>query len=373
MHAFRNHVTVICRTPAEFVQSSEFHSKPHPFQVFMEDSRNTLKKDLDEVESELVCIESELESLLQRKRELLERKQLLKVQLNSLEDAQLQEERTQLEAIDWEHGIFSWTKGVESSLRSSFKLESFRPLQLSCINATLSNKDTILIMPTGGGKSLCYQLPATISKGITLVISPLVSLMEDQLIAVKSLGIESCMLNASSTREEVNSVHTAMTDKQSSLKLLYVTPEKIAKSKRFMSKLEQAYGTGRLSRIVIDEVHCASQWGHDFRPDYKILGILKRQFPNTPVLGLTATATAKVLADCQDMLSLRHCLIFRASYNRSNLVYEVRVKPSSLKAQIEDVVHVIKTTFANECGELLPMMYGSRILCFIVTRCLTFV
>ncbi|KAK3703280.1 hypothetical protein QZH41_007006 [Actinostola sp. cb2023] len=103
------------------------------------------------------------------------------------------------------------------------------------------------------------------------------------------------MLNASCSREKVNSVHSEMLDKKSGLKLLYVTPEKIAKSKRFMAKLEKSYDAGNLARIVIDEVHCASQWGHDFRPDYKILGILKRQYPRVPILGLTATATTKVV------------------------------------------------------------------------------
>ena len=179
--------------------------------------------------------------------------------------------------------------------------------------------------------------------------------MEDQLLAVKCVGIEAAMLNASSSREEVSRVHSAMTDakKGASLRLLYVTPEKLSKSKRFMSKLEKMYEMGRLSRIVIDEVHCASQWGHDFRPDYKILGVLKRQFPKTPILGLTATATSKVLADCQDILSLKSCLTFRASYNRPNLFYEVRYKPSSLKAQVEEIAGLIKTKFTKQSGQYI--------------------
>ena len=118
-----------------------------------------------------------------------------------------------------------------------------------------------------------------------------------------------------------------------------------------MSKLEKTYEIGRLSRIVIDEVHCASQWGHDFRPDYKVLGILKRQFPTAPILGLTATATAKVLSDCQEILSLKQCLIFRASYNRSNLYYEVRPKLSSHKSQIEELVQLINTKFSKQSGK----------------------
>ena len=143
-----------------------------------------------------------------------------------------------------------------------------------------------------------------------------------------------------------------MTDKgkESDLRLLYVTPEKLSKSKRFMSKLEKMYELGRLARIVIDEVHCVSQWGHDFRPDYKILGILKRQFPGVPILGLTATATARVLVDCQKILSLKSCLTFRASYNRPNLFYEVRQKAISQKAQIEEMAGLIKTKFPKQSG-----------------------
>ena len=309
---------------------------------------SSLRTELEEVETELVRVGEELEQLLCRQEELQKRKQLLQAQLNSVEQG---DESTNSPTVDWEQGQFEWSEEVLSVLVSRFKLNALRPLQASAINATLSKKDVILIMPTGGGKSLCYQLPALVTSGVSLIISPLVSLMEDQLMAVKSLGIESALLNASSTREEVNTVHASMVDKKSSLKLLYVTPEKLAKSKRFMSKLEKMYEMGRLSRIVIDEIHCASQWGHDFRPDYKILGILKRQFPSAPIVGLTATATAKVLSDCQDILGIRNCMVFRASYNRSNLFYEVRHKSPSQKAQVEEIAGLIKTTFPRQSGK----------------------
>ena len=311
---------------------------------------DTLKSELEEVETQLVQVQHDVEQLLETQRELQERKQLLEVQIDSIHNAHITQENERVSSIDWEGGEFPWSEKLRDTLKSFFKLDAFRPLQLSCINATLSNKDAILIMPTGGGKSLCYQLPAVLSPGVTLVVSPLISLMEDQLMAVKSAGIEAAMLNASSRREEVNAIHASMTDKKSVLKLLYVTPEKIAKSKRFMSKLEKMYEVGRLSRVVIDEVHCTSQWGHDFRPDYKILGILKRQFPNTPILGLTATATAKVLADIRDMLSLKCSLVFRASYNRSNLFYQIRAKPASQKSQVEEITTLIKGEFRNKSG-----------------------
>ena len=312
-----------------------------------------LTAELLEVDSELDSVQNELDSLLHKQEELQERRRLLTAQIESIQSSKQQEQDTHLQAIDWENGVFPWTNDIHSTLRSFFKLDSFRHLQLSSINATLSRRDSILIMPTGGGKSLCYQLPAHLSNGLTLVVSPLVSLMQDQLLAVQSLKIESSMLNASTSREEATRIHRAISAKGSTLKLLYVTPERIAKSKRIMSSLEKSYKLKQLSLIVIDEIHCASQWGHDFRPDYKKLGVLKTQFPDCPILGLTATATSKVLADVKEMLSLTQCLVFRASYNRPNLFYTVKPKPSTHKAQVEEIAQWIKTKYTNDCGKCL--------------------
>lgn len=317
----------------------------------MEAEPERLSAELLEIDTELASVQTELERLLHRQEKLQEKRSLLTAQLESIRAVKQQEENTRLQGIDWENGVFPWTDKVQTTLKSFFKLNSFRHLQLSSINATLSNRDSILIMPTGGGKSLCYQLPTCLMSGLTLVISPLVSLMQDQLLAVQSLQIESSMLNASTPRDESTQIHRAISAKGSSLKLLYVTPERIAKNKRIISSLEKCYKLKQLSLIVIDEVHCASQWGHDFRPDYKKLSVLKTQFPECPILGLTATATSKVLADVKEMLLLKQCLIFRASYNRLNLFYEVRVKASSYKVQVEEIAHLIKTTYRNLCGK----------------------
>lgn len=317
----------------------------------------SLISQLSGIEGQIGSIEKEISYLEGEKRSLIEKRHVLQAQIESLNDRQAASDSvcasTSTAAIDWENGRFPWTDQLHLTLSSQFCLDSFRPLQLSCINATLSDHDVILLMPTGGGKSLCYQLPAVINEGFTLVISPLVSLMQDQLRSVKHLGIDSCMLNADSTKQHISDVHASMIDKKNkSLKLVYVTPEKVAKSKRFMSKLEKAYNENRLCRIVIDEVHCASQWGHDFRPDYKILGILKRQFPSVPILGLTATATVKVLEDCKKLLRLDpSCLVFKASYNRPNLFYEIRNKPSSHKDHLNDIVSLIKTNFTDQSGK----------------------
>ncbi|XP_072528982.1 ATP-dependent DNA helicase Q1 isoform X2 [Salminus brasiliensis] len=184
--------------------------------------------------------------------------------------------------------------------------------------------------------------------GFTLVIAPLVSLMEDQLMYLKSIGVSAVTLNASSSKEDSKYVMAGMTDKNSPFKLLYVTPEKIAKSKLLMSKLEKAYNMGLLERIAVDEVHCCSQWGHDFRPDYKLLGILKRQFPKVPLVGLTATATSNILKDCQKILCVPDPVTLTAPFNRHNLYYEVRIKSS--EDSTKDIAALIKGRYKDQSG-----------------------
>ncbi|XP_066446841.1 ATP-dependent DNA helicase Q1 isoform X2 [Eleutherodactylus coqui] len=311
------------------------------------DELPALVDQLDDVTAELRAVEAQIQELLERQQELLQRKRTLKTKIQRLsEDA-----ATSAEVVeDWSREDFSWSQKVKEELQNSFHLNTFRNLQLETINATMGGKDVFLIMPTGGGKSLCYQLPAVCSTGFTLVICPLVSLMEDQLMVLERLTVSSTSLNAASSKDHVKWVHSEMIDRNSRLKLLYVTPEKIAKSKLFMSRLEKAYQAGRLARIAIDEVHCCSQWGHDFRPDYKTLGILRRQFPNAPLIGLTATATSHVLQDVQKLLCVQRPLRFTASFNRPNLFYQVRNKPSSANDFIEDIVKLINGRYKEQSG-----------------------
>ncbi|CAF96762.1 unnamed protein product, partial [Tetraodon nigroviridis] len=245
---------------------------------------------------------------------------------------------------------FPWSKEVAQHLKDTFHLPKFRPLQLRAVNLTLSGRDLFLVMPTGRGKSLCYQLPALCSKGFTLVVTPLVSLMEDQVMYLQSISVSAAMLNASSSKEHAKTVLAGLTDPKTPFRLVYVTPEKIAKSKLLMSRLEKAYKADLLSRIAVDEVHCCSQWGHDFRPDYKLLGILKRQFPKVPLIGLTATATRGVLEDCEKILCVRQPITITASFNRTNLYYEVRVKNSDNDASVNDIASLIKTRYREQSG-----------------------
>nr|XP_020669434.1 ATP-dependent DNA helicase Q1 [Pogona vitticeps] len=312
---------------------------------------SVLQEELASVDSELQALEIQIQELLEHQQDLQQKKVVLTKKIKQFSDAGSGSSKDTDSAVeDWNKEDFPWSTGIRDALQKNFKLKKFRPLQLETINVTMAGRDVFLVMPTGGGKSLCYQLPALCSDGFTLVICPLISLMEDQLMMLEQLEISATLLNASSSKEHVKWVHTEMLSRSSQLKLIYVTPEKIAKSKMFMSKLEKAYQGGRLTRIAVDEVHCCSQWGHDFRPDYKLLGILKRQFPNAPLIGLTATATSHVLRDAQKILCVLNCITFTASFNRPNLFYEVRQKPSTAQNFIEDIVKLISGRYKGLSG-----------------------
>ncbi|KAA8545505.1 hypothetical protein F0562_020289 [Nyssa sinensis] len=202
-------------------------------------------------------------------------------------------------------------------------------------------------MPTGGGKSLTYQLPAIICPGITLVVSPLVSLIQDQIMHLLQANIHATYLSANMEWTEQQEILRELSSDCCKYKLLFVTPEKVAKSDVLLRHLESLHARGSLARIVIDEAHCVSQWGHDFRPDYQGLGILKQKFPNAPVLALTATATASVKEDVVQALGLVNCIVFRQSFNRPNLWYSVIPKT---KRCVDDIDYFIKENHFDECG-----------------------
>ncbi|KAM7250527.1 hypothetical protein ACFE04_022410 [Oxalis oulophora] len=247
----------------------------------------------------------------------------------------------------WSTGNFSWTKKLEADNKKVFGNHSFRPNQKEIINATMSGCDVFVLMPTGGGKSLTYQLPALICPGITLVISPLVSLIQDQIMHLLQANIPATYLSGNMEWTEQQEILRELSSDYCKYKLLYVTPEKVARSDMLLRNLESLNARNMLARIVIDEAHCVSQWGHDFRPDYQGLGILKQKFPNTPVLALTATATASVKEDVVQALGLVNCVIFRQSFNRPNLCYSVVPKT---KKCVEDIDKFIKEFHFDECG-----------------------
>jgi bloom syndrome protein len=240
---------------------------------------------------------------------------------------------------------FPWSRDVKAALITKFHLRGFRPGQLEAINATLGGEHSFVLMPTGGGKSLCYQLPSVINsgktRGVTIVVSPLLSLMEDQVQACKlRFGMQAFLINGESTVEEKNHIMDGLRNPEPEkfIQLLYVTPEMLSKNQRMISILQQLHGRRRLARIVIDEAHCVSQWGHDFRPDYKALGDVLRQWPGVPIIALTATATQLVRTDVVANLGIQGCRKFSQSFNRPNLSYEVLVKGKGIVASIAELI-----------------------------------
>ncbi|KAK4470883.1 hypothetical protein MN116_006396 [Schistosoma mekongi] len=326
-----------------------------------------LKKNID-------SITKQIDELSDERRKLQEKYDELKSQLKTV---RVQEISNSLSTTSSEYGseaIFPWTSEVNRVRREIFQISEFRPLQITAINALLDGRDVILVMPTGAGKSLVYQLPALLNisafkvngrqpGSVTLVISPLVSLMVDQSINLTRYCLEPdtiATLDANTPLPEQRRILSLLAEKSSKantpssskLRLLYVTPEKLAKSKLLLNRLEIAYSTNRLACIAIDEVHCASQWGHDFRPDYKFLHILRRQFPNVPIIGLTATASAEIIVDVQNMLGLSvdKCLVLRTSYNRENLNYYVKSVSGSTKASVRNLYELINKNYTNQSG-----------------------
>lgn len=181
--------------------------------------------------------------------------------------------------------------------------------------------DLFCLMPTGGGKSMCYQIPALVKTGIVLVISPLIALMENQVASLKNKGVPAEFLSSTQASHTKQRIHEDLDTGNPSLKLLYVTPELVATSS-FMAKLKKLYNRGLLGLVAIDEAHCISTWGHDFRPSYRKLSSLRKQFPDIPLLALTATAVPKVQKDVVSSLCLQNPVILRASFNRPNIFYE---------------------------------------------------
>jgi len=319
------------------------------------DFKISIKARLSAIESEIMGLEMEREGL--------------RVQLAEFESAVASSRTTA--APDT---LLKWSDGTQhtqfdtrllQSAKDLFGIEKFRPLQLPVMRAVMAGNDAVAVMPTGSGKSLLYQIPATLLPGVALVVSPLRSLMRDQTQQLVAAGVPAAFLAAGQDRSHATAVYASMLGKGAvpqmggskrarsegggppdspplQLKVLFVTPERIAKSKLLKSKLEAVHKAGLLSLLVVDEVHCVSQWGHDFRPDFKHLSVLKMQFPSTPCLGLTATASDQVLQDVQGMLRMNDCQVFRTSVRRPNLFLEVQRKANTATAVAEQVAGIVQ-------------------------------
>jgi len=212
---------------------------------------------------------------------------------------------------------------IEQALKHHFGYDSFLAGQQQVIEQVMASRDSFVLMPTGGGKSLTYQLPALLMPGLAIIISPLIALMHDQVDRLRANGIAATFINSSlNPTERARREGAAINGK---LKMLYVAPERLLNS-NFLALLEAVQENVGLSLLAVDEAHCVSEWGHDFRPEYRQLGRLRDRFPQAPVLALTATATERVREDILTQLKLRDPYVHIASFNRPNLSYEVRPK-----------------------------------------------
>src|SRR6266446_5715208 len=221
---------------------------------------------------------------------------------------------------------------LPAALKKHFGYTEFRPLQEGIIRDALAGRDVFVLMPTGGGKSLCFQLPALMRDGLTIVVSPLISLMKDQVDALQTSGISATYLNSTLDRDQAKTRWRGL--HRGEYRMLYVAPERLM----LETFLERALNWN-IAQIAIDEAHCISEWGHDFRPEYRELKKLRDHFPDAPVMALTATATERVRADIVKQLQLREPRCYVASFDRPNLTY--RVVPKS--APFEQLLAFIRS------------------------------
>ena len=235
--------------------------------------------------------------------------------------------------------------GVLELLKTHFGYDDFLPLQEDIVGSVMAGRDTFALMPTGGGKSLCYQLPAMALAGLTLVVSPLIALMKDQVDALEANGVPAGFINSTQTTSELSQVVRLV--RSGEIKLLYVAPERAIEPRfgEFLSSLD-------VSLVAIDEAHCVSEWGHDFRPAYRELRNLRRSCPDAPVIALTATATQQVRADILSQLGLREPAVFISSFNRPNLIYSIVPKERDLSR----LLHLLE----RYRGESAIIYCGSR-------------
>ncbi|GAA6030023.1 hypothetical protein JCM8097_009219 [Rhodosporidiobolus ruineniae] len=283
-------------------------------------------------------------------------------------------------AVNYTKGDFAWSTKAKKLAKEIWDVDQWRMAQEGAINATMAGREVVCVMPTGGGKSLIYQVPALLTPGTTIVITPLISLMTDQIQNLRARGVAAETIHSGTSQDEVKAIMKRMLgpaapkgkgkkavvvnedEKHSEIKLVYVTPERIEKAKSFVNTLQKMYDANLLARFVVDECHCVSSWGHDLRPSYLALQKLKALFPSVPLLGVTATAPQKVVEDVLKILGLPRkttpgdaalpntTVLFTAPLYRPNLRYSVVPKPSSAPALLESMLDFILDKHLGETG-----------------------
>ena len=248
---------------------------------------------------------------------------------------------------------------LANSLQRIFGFTAFRPGQEAVVRDALAGRDVIALMPTGGGKSLCFQLSALLQPGVSLVVSPLIALMQDQVRLLEDNGIAATFINSSLPREEIQQRIAAML--RGAFKLVYLAPERLLMTDFLTGPLQQLAAKPGINAFVIDEAHCVSEWGHDFRPEYRQLSTLRRRHPSVPILAFTATATGRGRSDVIAQLALREPAVHLSSFNRPNLFYDVHQKSAGTYAELlrlvraggSGIVYCLSRKRVEEiCGQL---------------------
>ena len=224
------------------------------------------------------------------------------------------------------------TDALHDALKRAFGFDAFRPRQESVVRDILAGRDVLALMPTGGGKSLCYQLPALLQPGVSIIVSPLIALMQDQVRQLLDNDIPATVINSSIEPAEISRRLAALLEGR--YKLAYLAPERLVLGEFLDGPLRRLAANPGINAFVVDEAHCVSEWGHDFRPEYRQLSALRRRHPDIPILAFTATATARVRADIAAQLALRDPVVHVASFNRPNLFYRVRPKSKRRRARL---------------------------------------
>ncbi len=224
----------------------------------------------------------------------------------------------------------STSMNILETLRTVWGFDSLRPVQQEVVEASLVGRDAVVVMPTGGGKSLCYQLPALVTQSLTVVVSPLIALMKDQVDALRLVGVEAAAMNSTLPDFEIAEIEEALRAGQ--IRLLYISPERLV-TQGMIALLKQS----RVARFAIDEAHCISAWGHDFRPEYRQMSLIREHFPETPIMAFTATATPRVQRDIAIQLRLTKPKLFVGTFDRPNLTYRIQSKDDKLAKMIQAI------------------------------------